>query len=350
MTKGKTRYYLSPVSGRIIKSTGRTYNTIKEEGYFIDKHPCLYNINSAKKCLERLLRRYPSIAFPPSSFLNIPRTGDTKIRGVVYDETNTRIRGIVDKRGKLKGLKKEIDVSKDESLQLPSIQDPYGMLQKALNTKEPATDEEHEEIKRNLHGKRQSKKAKRKLSLVYNPVHDDIVPMKDTSERNDMVPMKDASVQKEVLNVINSSLVPSTLPPVKEELDVAGIIENENDILGYMNTDNEIKRYDPPLRVKGDLSKLPRVKLTEDVKKEVAMAPLASTKKRESISLCLDGEQYETSKRRCMPCGFYGLEWDPIYKKCRVKIKAESLIPSYLPPTENVLLMDNNNQVIGYLG
>ena len=55
MTKSTPKYYISPVSGRLIKSNAKTYDDLKRRRFNIDKEPCLYNVRSAHKCLNKLL-------------------------------------------------------------------------------------------------------------------------------------------------------------------------------------------------------------------------------------------------------------------------------------------------------
>lgn len=52
---------------------------------------------------------------------------------------------------------------------------------------------------------------------------------------------------------------------------------------------------------------------------------------------CLKGEKYDANSKRCLPCSFYGLEWNSDLKMCNLKLK--------LPP----VLLSSNNKIVGYL-
>jgi hypothetical protein len=68
----RPKFFLSPYSGRAIKSSGKLYQQLHQDGYIVDRHPCLYNIKSAEQCLKRILRIYPNV-YPSSNFTDIPR-------------------------------------------------------------------------------------------------------------------------------------------------------------------------------------------------------------------------------------------------------------------------------------
>lgn len=83
----KARFYISPFSGRAIKSSGKLFTQLKKDGYIIDKHRCFYNVKSAERCLNRLMKLYPDIAYPPSNLINIPKTYKKgKARSFIYDK------------------------------------------------------------------------------------------------------------------------------------------------------------------------------------------------------------------------------------------------------------------------
>jgi hypothetical protein len=52
MRHSKSHYYINPISGRVIKSTGKLYKELKKKRFKTDKDACLYNITSAKRCIN----------------------------------------------------------------------------------------------------------------------------------------------------------------------------------------------------------------------------------------------------------------------------------------------------------
>ena len=56
-----TKFYINPETGKIIKSTGKTFKKLKKNNCFIKKDWCLYDIKTAKKCFSKILDIYPEI-------------------------------------------------------------------------------------------------------------------------------------------------------------------------------------------------------------------------------------------------------------------------------------------------
>ena len=54
MTKSTPKFYISPITGRLIRSNAKTYENLKQRRFKVDKEPCLYNVRSAHKCLNKL--------------------------------------------------------------------------------------------------------------------------------------------------------------------------------------------------------------------------------------------------------------------------------------------------------
>ena len=49
--KKPPRFYLNPITGRLIKSTGRVYKRLKQDSILISRDKCMYNNKSAQHCL-----------------------------------------------------------------------------------------------------------------------------------------------------------------------------------------------------------------------------------------------------------------------------------------------------------
>ena len=51
-----SKFYLNPITGRVIKSTGYVYKKLKRNGYNPKKHICVYDIKTAEKCLKKIMK------------------------------------------------------------------------------------------------------------------------------------------------------------------------------------------------------------------------------------------------------------------------------------------------------
>jgi hypothetical protein len=227
------KYYISPYSGRVIKSTGKLFNQLKEDGFIVDKHKCFYNIRTAERCLNKILSLYPYISYPPSKFIGIPRTYQKgPARAFVCDEEN--VIGIVDKNGKMKKLITPIP----QTQELLQVKDPLNVLPKVLPKKEVVEEETQMAIENQL----QEKEKLPEMSIIYNPVQDDFVPIKKET---------DVEEQKEILQAVNQELVPLQLPPIKEQGNVSGAIvdKESNQLIGIIDTANQIKVFREPISI-----------------------------------------------------------------------------------------------------
>jgi hypothetical protein len=228
------KFYISPYSGRVIKSSGRLYNQLKEEGFIVDKHRCFYNIQTAQKCLNRLISLYPYL-YPPSNFIGIPKTYDKGPARAFVCDTKKRdsIIGIVDKSGNLKQLQSPIE-SPSSPLQ---VKDPLNVLPSVLPKKEIVDKETQTAVEKQL---KEEEQPNANVSIIYNPVQDDFIPVnKETT----------VAEQKEILQALNEELIPLQLPPIKEDGNVSGAVVNEDatKLLGIVDTSNEIKAFREPI-------------------------------------------------------------------------------------------------------
>ncbi len=325
----KTKYFLSPVSGRVIRSTGKTFKKLKRDGYLIDKHSCFYNIQSAEHCLNKLFALYPSLVHPPSTFIEIPRTlNNTSIRGFV--EVDNVAIGIVDKRGKIRKLRNPIPVTHNT----PRLHDPYGLLPQVIDRKELVDSEEQNHAEDAIKRLEPYKKAPK---LVYNPAYDDIIPVDKSIKGVEQI---------DIINTVNDNLVPLTLPPVREDSNIAGVVVQDSNVIGMINTDNQLRRLSETAAVASleSLVQLPKLQVTDANKETIMNSPelsAASTEKLVEEILCEDGEQTDNISKKCLPCSHYNYIWDPTTKKCKPKL-------SKITNTTADLLM-HEGEIVGYL-
>jgi hypothetical protein len=206
------KFYLSPLSGRVIKSSSKLFKDLKQQGFIVDKHKCLYDIKSAEHCLNKLLSLYPSLVYPPSNFINIPRTHkQSNIRSFVLNENKSQIIGVVDKHGSITKPNVPIDVPSGK--QLPEVKDPLNALSDALQDAKLISLDETQAIKKIVKNDNTFIDPK-KFNLIYNPVQRDFVPINGTVSK---------SKQLQILKTINDSLIPKV-----------NLITTEDDaIIGY---------------------------------------------------------------------------------------------------------------------
>jgi len=230
------RFYINPQTGRLIKSTGRVYKHIKKEDEIPIKHKCLYNINTAKKCITKLLMLYPDI-YPPSNFINIPKTyKDSSIRGYIKDNYNKKIIGFVDKKGKKYKLKRPISKFHKDTL---IIKDVFNILSDIMDTKQSNLDETIQEFIEDRI-KISPLISLDEITLLYNPLQNDIIYINRYTTKTE---------QKRILHTINKELVPKKLPTITKNFSVAGIIRNKYYILGIIDDSNIIKRFAKPMSI-----------------------------------------------------------------------------------------------------
>jgi hypothetical protein len=232
------KYYISPYSGRVITSNGRLFKQLKEDGFIVDKHKCFYNIKTAERCLNKILSLYPYISYPPSKFIGIPRTYQKgPARAFVCDEDLGTVIGIVDKNGKMKKLITPVP----QTQELLQVKDPLNVLPKVLPKKEVVEEETQKDIENQL----QEKEKLPEMSIIYNPVQDDFVPIQKET---------DVEEQKEILQAVNQELVPLQLPPIKEQGNVSGAIvdKESNQLIGIIDTANQIKAFREPISIEID--------------------------------------------------------------------------------------------------
>lgn len=348
----KPKFYLSPISGRVIRSTGKTYSKLREDGYILERYNCRYNTKSVKACFQKLGKG----VYPPSDFTKIPKTYKTQgpARAFVYasDNDTSELKGFVDKHGKTFRLKDPITTKR----KVPRVSDPTGTLPFVLSRSPIATDEQTasitEQIKRG-----DTISTPEDMSIIYNPVNSHFVPRKRILSNQD--DNKQSETDESIIRTINNELVPLSLPPIKPDGDVAGIIEkqdkdNVNRIVGIVTSKNKIRKFKKSIDAKRkgiSTQGLPTLQLTPDIIKMLDKAnkedktegldmESIQIKKSEEVKVldsikCTEGEQYDTHENRCMPCSYYNLVWDPRYNRCRIQLR-------------EAIIVDTSDNIIGH--
>lgn len=322
-SKSRARFFMSPISGRIIMSSGRTYKKLKEKGFVLDRHKCLYNIKSAQSCMATILAHYPSLAYPPSDLMDIPRTYR---HGVVrsFISNGKEVLGFIDKKGNIAKLRKAIPLQK-----MPIVEDPTHTLPAVLNKLKPVQKKVQKAVEEQVR-EGELIRAPDTMVMVYNPVHNHFVPLREKIPKNE---------QLRLIDTINKTLVPESLPPIIPEGRVAGIVEdkgNMNKSAGVVTVDNQLVMLDTPSIAKG--VNVVKVHTPEAHAKE---KPLDEKEALLREVQCIKGQQYDIHKSRCLPCEQYGLVWDDAFGKCRIERRPDADNP--------VLLVTEGNEIIGYM-
>jgi hypothetical protein len=313
MKKLNTKFYINPYTGRVIKSSAKTYHDVKESNLKLDKDKCLYNVKSAERCLRKILRLYPYI-YPPSSFISIPRTYHEGVhRAFVSNEDSTKIIGVIDKKGNIKKLKREIS----PTINTPIVQDPSGLLPSVTNKQEQVDEQTQTSIEEQIEN---NTVKSDNITIVYNPVQNDFVPI---NEKINSVK------QNEIIKTINDDLIPTTLPSITEQSNVAGLVTDVDKISGVVTTNNDVLKLREPVPLEEKHKALPKLE-SEGVEysKVIDVAQLDN---------CAEGELFDVTKQRCLPCSDYDLVWDSKYKKCKVKM------------INSVMIVNEQNEILGYL-
>jgi DNA-directed RNA polymerase subunit H (RpoH/RPB5) len=321
------RYYLSPVSGRVIKSTGKLYNKLKKDGYVIEKHKCLYNVKSAQRCLNKLLGLHPRVK-PPSSFMKLAKTYKRgPARSFIKCNITNLIIGFVDKRGEIKRLEQPVEGTPSTLYTKDFTKE--NALRKLTLTMPLAEIEAEKEVKEQL----QTKPIQSPPStIIFNPVQNDFVQVHDKI---------DEKQGRKILDTINTELVPETLPVIKENEPIAGIIKDNNTVVGVVTQDNTIQKASEPIPISPEKANtLPVLEATSEVKVEIARSPEVSPERVAQAIECPMGEQLDVNTSRCLPCSSYNLEWDAETKKCKVKIEKDI----------GNIYVDGKDNILGYSG
>lgn len=427
------RFYINPITGRLIKSSGRLYNELKslrkETKFSIEKHKCLYNVKSAERCLTKILKLYPNVVYPPSSFIEIPKTFRHKnIRAFIEDKKTNALIGYIDKTGSKFKLYKPIK-NKHYNNNIPTVYDNYNVLSNIVDKIDPISMNEQSHLEKDLdllttnfnEDEKLYNNNSKDVILLFNPLKNDFIPI---NTKMDTVELEN------ILKIFNRELLPQKLPPIYEnsKSQLSGFVKDNVYMYGIVDTNNMIKRFDEPLLIKEfneinnklqnleekitsvekkvsyiehlitdfsdvifdiflkkgqqehcetekpstppnintpiekKISDLPEVTVikgshTDEFLKTLDNAPVITKQHQNQIIeeiKCLDGEQYDTNEKRCLPCDKYDLVWDPEHKMCKPMLK-EDIIREQKEkePEQNVeevkMLFDTGNNIIGYI-
>ena len=213
-----TKFYINPISGRIIKSSGKIFRKLKKKKYSLKKEPCLYNIKSAKKCLSKLLKRYPNIVYPSSNFINIPKTYHINtIRGLrAFIRENDTIIAFINKHGIIYRLKKPIYII-NENQSIPIVIDYYNNLPQIIKKLPKINSTMQKKVEYQL----KNIKSLKNSYILYNHVQKDFIPINKKM---------DQSEHDKILRIFNNNLV-KTSPKIYEISDYPKIkIEKKSPI------------------------------------------------------------------------------------------------------------------------
>ena len=227
------RFYLNPITGRLIKSTASTFKDLKKRRFRIDKDSCFYNTASAKKCMERLLRLYPNLFYPSSNLIDIPKTfKHGKARAFIKNNKN-KIIGYIDKKGKKHRLFKPIYSKK----KLPIVYDSFNVLPMILEKQKPISSDNQHIIEKQI---LKSEPLTESVNILFNPLQNDFIPTKSNISEDE---------KKYIINTINQEIIPSQLPPISISLNISGIIKDQDYLIGIVDTNNQIKRFSQPIKI-----------------------------------------------------------------------------------------------------
>ena len=131
-----THYYINPITGRVIKSNSKMFEKLKKRRFIVQKDACLYDLNSAKKCLSSIINKYNGLVYPSSNFMNIPSTYHKrfKAKGFTKNKQKTHINGFIDKKGKFKKLHPEIPLLNHNITEIVSLEHHRPILHNKVET------------------------------------------------------------------------------------------------------------------------------------------------------------------------------------------------------------------------
>lgn len=195
-----TKFYINPITGRMIKSSGKTFKNLKnKKKYSFEKEHCLYNIKSAKKCFSKLLKIYPDVVYPSSNFINIPKTyNGNSVKGLrVFIQDNNNIIGFVDKKGNIYRLNKYINLNDIQNKYIPTVIDYYNILPKIIKKLPKINANIQKKILHQINNIKPLKNA----HVLFNHVQKDFIPINTKMSKKD---------HDKILNIFNDNLIKSS--------------------------------------------------------------------------------------------------------------------------------------------
>ena len=200
------KYYINPITGRIIKSSGKTFNNLEKNNYSIQKDNCLYDIKSAKRCFSKLLRIYPDTIYPSSNFTNIPKTFNISFisgfRAFIKDGDN--IIGFIDKNGSIYRLKEYININTLQK-NVPIVIDYNNILPQIVEKLEKINDDIQKKVVYQISNTQSFKN----VNILFNNVQKDFIPIKKKMDKKE---------HDKILNIYNHNLIKK--PLAKSTFDI----------------------------------------------------------------------------------------------------------------------------------
>jgi hypothetical protein len=333
-----TKFYINPISGRIIKSSGKIFRKLKKKKYSLKKEPCLYNIKSAKKCLSKLLKKYPNIVYPSSNFINIPKTYHINtIRGLrAFIRENDTIIAFINKHGIIYRLKKPIYII-NENQSIPIVIDYYNNLPQIIKNLPKINSTMQKKVEYQL------KNIKSLNSyILYNHVQKDFIPINKKMDKDE---------HDKILRIFNNNLV-KTSPKIYEISDYPKIkIEKKSPIPSRKSSIIKPVKKSPRIYEIPEYPKIKIEKKSPTISSDIPSIPSTISSDIPSIPSTISS--VVSSKPSSTP-----LSTKPISKTSSIedfqlsfinnKLVKTVEIPSSTTQTGIKVIQDENDNIIGY--
>jgi hypothetical protein len=178
-------YYINPLTDRVIKSTGKTYQKLKQRRFKLHPDHCLYNNTTARRCMLSLLRKYPNI-YLSSSYTNIPATysffkkSDIKtehkqrdVRAFIEKEPGIAS-GYITKDGTLFKLNKDIQLKPNDIVIKTASNTDSNLLLTNLDDSQVISPDTQDIIEQHI---KDNEPISDSVNIVYNPLKNDFIPV-----------------------------------------------------------------------------------------------------------------------------------------------------------------------------
>lgn len=302
-------YYINPKTGRLIKSTSKNVRNLRKRGTPLEKDKCLYNLNSAKKCLNRLLNYYPNLVHLPSSFIKIPKTYEKgEWRGFIVDEK--KILAVVNKWGEIK--KCLLDNFDNKRANILKISDPTGYLINIVKNNlidfPKVTQNELNKIKEQITSDKIL--STDSLNIIYNPVHHDFIPILKSNMNKDE--------QIELLNFLNNLLISKNLQFIDNTSNyIIGVVVLENKLRGIVTYDNKL------IKLQGNIEeKLKGLDYSQFLQlKNISLQEFERNAKFPKLKNYNDIIKSLSQLKNTNYNNIFELVWDPLWKASKILIK-----------------------------
>jgi hypothetical protein len=177
-------YYINPLTDRVINSSGKIYQKLKQRRFKLEPDHCLYNNTTARRCMLSLLKRYPNI-YLSSSYTSIPATYTfnsnaypklQNLRAFIEKNPGTGVAsGYITKDGTLFKLNKEIELKPNDVIVQTASDTDSNVLLSKLDDSQVISPNTQEMIEQHV---KDSEPISDSINIVYNPVKNDFIPVK----------------------------------------------------------------------------------------------------------------------------------------------------------------------------